>query len=229
MIVEFTLNGEQPHAAVADPGSALDLLRDQLGLLGPRAHVSRGNAVRARSCSMASGLLLSGHGGDPQARGDDGRRYRGRMKISTRCRRRCRRPVPCSAGSARPGSLSPPPISSHNPTPSGRRDQRGPGREHLPVHRVRRHPPGSGRAGPEGRAMTTSDQGRRVGCPQWVIRDSPIGRMGSPSSRGVRIRPGPEGRGDALGGDGAKPACPCPHRFDRRRARPWPSGASTPV
>lgn len=49
MIVEFTLNGDAAHAAVADPGSALDLLRDQLGLFGAKSGCEQGECG---SCSI---------------------------------------------------------------------------------------------------------------------------------------------------------------------------------
>ncbi len=49
MIVEFTLNGVPAHATVSDPGSALDLLRDQLGLFGAKSGCEQGECG---SCSI---------------------------------------------------------------------------------------------------------------------------------------------------------------------------------
>ncbi len=49
MIVEFTLNGAPANATVTDPGSALDVLRDQLGLTGAKSGCEQGECG---SCSV---------------------------------------------------------------------------------------------------------------------------------------------------------------------------------
>ena len=49
MIVEFTLNGDPANATVTDPGSALDVLRDQLGLTGAKSGCEQGECG---SCSV---------------------------------------------------------------------------------------------------------------------------------------------------------------------------------
>lgn len=49
MIVEFTLNGAQANARVVLPTSLLDLLRDELGLLGSKSACEQGECG---SCSV---------------------------------------------------------------------------------------------------------------------------------------------------------------------------------
>jgi carbon-monoxide dehydrogenase small subunit len=49
LIVEFTLNGTLAHATVVGPGSALDVLRDQLGLTGSKSGCEQGECG---SCSI---------------------------------------------------------------------------------------------------------------------------------------------------------------------------------
>jgi carbon-monoxide dehydrogenase small subunit len=49
MIVEFILNGTAVNATVAGPGSALDVLRDQLGLTGAKSGCEQGECG---SCSI---------------------------------------------------------------------------------------------------------------------------------------------------------------------------------
>jgi carbon-monoxide dehydrogenase small subunit len=64
VIVEFTLNGNLASARVMSPGSALDLLRDELGILGPKSGCEQGECG---SCSVlldgvvvCSCLLMAG-------------------------------------------------------------------------------------------------------------------------------------------------------------------------
>jgi carbon-monoxide dehydrogenase small subunit len=64
VIVEFTLNGNPASARVMSPGSALDLLRDELGILGPKSGCEQGECG---SCSVlldgvvvCSCLLMAG-------------------------------------------------------------------------------------------------------------------------------------------------------------------------
>jgi carbon-monoxide dehydrogenase small subunit len=49
LIVEFTLNGNPTTARVMSPSSALDLLRDELGILGPKSGCEQGECG---SCSV---------------------------------------------------------------------------------------------------------------------------------------------------------------------------------
>ena len=56
MIVEFTLNGSPATARVMSPASALDVLRDELGILGPKSGCEQGECG---SCSvMLDGVLV---------------------------------------------------------------------------------------------------------------------------------------------------------------------------
>jgi carbon-monoxide dehydrogenase small subunit len=64
VIVEFTLNGNPASARVMSPGSALDLLRDELGILGLKSGCEQGECG---SCSVlldgivvCSCLLMAG-------------------------------------------------------------------------------------------------------------------------------------------------------------------------
>jgi len=49
LIVEFTLNDSPVTARVMSPGSALDVLRDELGILGPKSGCEQGECG---SCSV---------------------------------------------------------------------------------------------------------------------------------------------------------------------------------
>jgi carbon-monoxide dehydrogenase small subunit len=49
LIIEFTLNGSPATARVMSPGSALDVLRDELGILGPKSGCEQGECG---SCSV---------------------------------------------------------------------------------------------------------------------------------------------------------------------------------
>ncbi|HSO49489.1 MAG TPA: 2Fe-2S iron-sulfur cluster-binding protein, partial [Acidimicrobiia bacterium] len=49
MIVGFTVNGQQVTARVTDPGSLLDVLRDDLGLPGSKSACEQGECG---SCSV---------------------------------------------------------------------------------------------------------------------------------------------------------------------------------
>jgi len=64
LIVEFTLNGSPTTARVMSPGSALDVLRDELGVFGPKSGCEQGECG---SCSVlldgvvvCSCLLMAG-------------------------------------------------------------------------------------------------------------------------------------------------------------------------
>ena len=64
MIVEFTLNGVATTARVVAPGSALDMLRDELGILSPKSGCEQGEcgscSVLLDGAVVCSCLLMAG-------------------------------------------------------------------------------------------------------------------------------------------------------------------------
>jgi carbon-monoxide dehydrogenase small subunit len=64
LIVEFTLNGAPMTARVMSPGSALDVLRDQLGILGPKSGCEQGECgsctVLLDGAVVCSCLVMAG-------------------------------------------------------------------------------------------------------------------------------------------------------------------------
>jgi len=64
VIVEFTLNGSPATARVMSPGSALDVLRDELGIFGPKSGCEQGEcgscSIRLDGVVVCSCLLMAG-------------------------------------------------------------------------------------------------------------------------------------------------------------------------
>jgi carbon-monoxide dehydrogenase small subunit len=64
LIVEFTLNGSPVTARVMSPGSALDVLRDDLGIFGPKSGCEQGEcgscSVQLDGVVVCSCLLMAG-------------------------------------------------------------------------------------------------------------------------------------------------------------------------
>lgn len=64
MIVEFTLNGSPATARVMSPASALDVLRDELGIFGPKSGCEQGEcgscSIQLDGVVVCSCLLMAG-------------------------------------------------------------------------------------------------------------------------------------------------------------------------
>ena len=162
-----TFNGRTPTTRPTLGESLLRLLREHLGIPPPRTRASRASAARARSDGRRDRVRVPRAGGQAGAAGRDGRgRWRGAAR-STRCSRRCSRPAACSVGSARPGWSWRRTTSCDGCRPVRRRHPRGPGRQPLPLHRLREDPR-RGAAGRVGAARDDRSSSRAARSPRWT-------------------------------------------------------------
>ena len=184
MIVELTVNGEPVTARVTNPGSLLDLLRDELGLPGSKNACEQGECG---SCSVildgelvcsclvmaadtAGSSVTTVEGVSP----DDGLHP---------VQEAMHRAGAVQCGFCTPGIVvAAVDLFARNPQPSSDRDQRGSGREHLPVHRIRRHHPRPRERG-DGAASDHRDGAAGPG-PGGGVGESPLRPDGVPKLRG---------------------------------------------
>ena len=148
--ITVTINDRPVTVAVDSRTSLADLLRDELR---PHRHPPRLRARRLRLLHRAArrraGPLVhhARRAGRRPPRSPPSRGSGPGRRRSASCRRRSAQPTRLQCGFCTPGMvLAGQALLDAQPRPTPRRHRRGPGRQHLPLHRLRADPGGGDRA-----------------------------------------------------------------------------------